>query len=559
MDEEDWIIPQQPELVIENNTPAANAATTVPPETTITTPPTISLKNEISTKMMNSRLDINLFQTLFPSKSLDKIEAWISYLQNNEFEFIEDLKSLNASEWESISLPLSIKSTLRQYCTSFVEETVRQEIEDIVDISAVSLSTPPVSQIDCVVIDISSSMRARSSLDEDKTREDVSKMLFHTLVDKLISLELQHAVGLLAFGHSITPIGITREYERFHDELGRLDANQHSTKLWDAITDAGKMIESYFTEFVAGTTEEKVIKRIFVLTDGQDNASTQAPWHVAQYLQQKEIILDAIPLAGHHKVLQSICTASRGLYFEVYQQDQAIALFESEATLHVASREDHEFVPIPIVDLASLQSLERDAVSNVVTTIRSAPSKTFSAPMMTPQNAQTFLATPSSLNSSGAHKRILREYTEFVNDPVDGWQVFMGASDIKGWKAIVSSLPYPYDGGAWEVTIDFPSDYPFKPPKVRFATRIYHCNISTDGHICLDILKDQWSPALTISKVLRSLSTLIFDPNPNDPLDACKAQLYRDNRGRYEIEVQEWTQKYASMSVSDIISNGGFV
>ena len=48
----------------------------------------------------------------------------------------------------------------------------------------------------------------------------------------------------------------------------------------------------------------------------------------------------------------------------------------------------------------------------------------------------------------------------------------------------------PFSGGVFFLNIHFPTDYPFKPPKVNFTTRIYHPNINSNGSICLDILKD---------------------------------------------------------------------
>merc|ERR1719498_2078576 len=103
----------------------------------------------------------------------------------------------------------------------------------------------------------------------------------------------------------------------------------------------------------------------------------------------------------------------------------------------------------------------------------------------------------------------------------------------------------PYQGGVFFLQINFPSDYPFKPPKVKFLTKIYHPNINKAGGICLDILKDQWSPALTISKVLLSICSLLTDPNPDDPLVSDIAKQFKIDRKKHDETAKIWTQKYA--------------
>ena len=99
----------------------------------------------------------------------------------------------------------------------------------------------------------------------------------------------------------------------------------------------------------------------------------------------------------------------------------------------------------------------------------------------------------------------------------------------------------PYQGGVFFLDIKFPPDYPFMPPKCTFKTKVYHPNINASGGICLDILKNQWSPALTTTKVLLSISSLLSDPNPDDPRVGEIAAIYKQTRAQFEANAREWT------------------
>ncbi len=107
-----------------------------------------------------------------------------------------------------------------------------------------------------------------------------------------------------------------------------------------------------------------------------------------------------------------------------------------------------------------------------------------------------------------------------------------------------------YAGGVFVVDIVIPSQYPFEPPKMRFETKMWHPNVSSQtGAICLDILKDKWSPALTIKTALVSLQALMSAPEPDDPQDAEVANMYKTDRSRFERKAAEWTATYATGKV----------
>jgi ubiquitin-conjugating enzyme E2 D/E len=144
-------------------------------------------------------------------------------------------------------------------------------------------------------------------------------------------------------------------------------------------------------------------------------------------------------------------------------------------------------------------------------------------------------------------KRLQRELTEIEKDtPVNCSAAPIYPSDLFTWQAtIIGPTETPYEGGVFKLKILFPTDYPFKPPKITFETPIYHPNVNSNGSICLDILKDQWSPALSITKVLLSICSLLADPNPNDPLELDIAKVYKTNKAEFDRIAREYTIKYA--------------
>ena len=146
------------------------------------------------------------------------------------------------------------------------------------------------------------------------------------------------------------------------------------------------------------------------------------------------------------------------------------------------------------------------------------------------------------------HNRIKKEYQDLQKEKNSNVQVKLVNNDIRHWKGrIKGPIDTCYQGGIFDVDIVIPNEYPFKPPKMKFDTKIWHPNISSvTGAICLDILKNEWTPALTIRTALISLQALMCEPVPNDPQDAVVAKQYMSDIKLFNETAKHWVEEYAN-------------
>ncbi|KAF9366260.1 hypothetical protein BGX34_004711 [Mortierella sp. NVP85] len=128
-------------------------------------------------------------------------------------------------------------------------------------------------------------------------------------------------------------------------------------------------------------------------------------------------------------------------------------------------------------------------------------------------------------------KRIGRELLTLQN-PTNTFAV-ESLDDITHWKAFIPGpVGSPYEAGKFELDI------------IKFTTAMYHPNIDKQGKICAAILKD-WKPTQTMEQLLNALSDLLDRPDPEDPLDADIAALYKTDYPKFKAEAEAYTKKYA--------------
>ncbi|XP_043838515.1 ubiquitin-conjugating enzyme E2 N-like [Dromiciops gliroides] len=147
-------------------------------------------------------------------------------------------------------------------------------------------------------------------------------------------------------------------------------------------------------------------------------------------------------------------------------------------------------------------------------------------------------------------RRIIKETQRLLAEPVPGIKAEPDESNARYFHVVIAGpQDSPFEGGTFKLELFLPEEYPMAAPKVRFMTKIYHPNVDKLGRICLDILKDKWSPALQICTVLLSIQALLSAQNPDDPLANDVAEQWKTNEAQAIETARASTRLYAMNNI----------
>jgi len=292
------------------------------------------------------------------------------------------------------------------------------------------------------------------------------------------------------------------------------------------------------------------------------------------------VVVDAIIVGDRPDAnLRKIVTATGGECYQISDLGEGFELLEAEGVVSLRARRGDvpkpPFQRRPAVDygmIAEKQLTKGTAVQRVpVLASGYAQKQCVDIASLANSNVDTSLnnaSIHSQANNAACAKRILKELKQLASGSENIWMhsgegihVFPAEDTLNFWRALIEGpAGSPFEGGVFALNVVIPDNYPFHAPTITFETPIYHCNMSDNGKICLDILLDKWNPALSVPKSLEAVRLLMKEPDTDNSLRQWIADLtiayrkYRDTETpdtRYFEKACECTRLQASTSVAE--------
>ncbi|XP_033125335.1 probable ubiquitin-conjugating enzyme E2 C [Anneissia japonica] len=160
-----------------------------------------------------------------------------------------------------------------------------------------------------------------------------------------------------------------------------------------------------------------------------------------------------------------------------------------------------------------------------------------------PRRKETTESVTGKKDNHSVTKRLQHDLVTLMKSGSKDVSAFPNGDDMFNWIATINgSKNTAYEDLTFKLSLAFPSGYPYIPPTVKFVTPIFHPNVDQHGNICLDILKEKWSPLYTVSTILISLQSLLGEPNNESPLNVQAAEMWEDQT-KFKRVVREKYEK----------------
>jgi len=159
------------------------------------------------------------------------------------------------------------------------------------------------------------------------------------------------------------------------------------------------------------------------------------------------------------------------------------------------------------------------------------------------------------MSTALAEKRLSEERRNWRKDHPYGFTLKPrsnadGSANLFFWEAgIPGKEGTDWEGGVYTITLEFSSDFPMKAPKCKFQPPIFHCNVFSNGGICLDIINAAWKPSITLKELLLCIQRLLDEPNPEHVTDQPQcSRLYNSELSAYRKKIREQAKKFVPSS-----------